>query len=76
MPAEEEREDWYRCPDCELRFTVTACNDQDIMDGNPFVLYCPRCGSEDIGGPIDYWSSPLLSAERKEEEEEDLEAKT
>lgn len=36
----------YECSDCDLRFQVVASNDAFISAGQPFVLYCPRCGEE------------------------------
>lgn len=36
------------CLECGLRFWVIANNDAEIMQGEPFVLYCPRCGFDDL----------------------------
>lgn len=38
----------FVCDECDLHFHVIADNDHQIMQGEPFVLYCPRCGSDDI----------------------------
>lgn len=48
----DQDEQWWHCTDCDLRFTVTANNDAEIMNGEPFVVYCPRCGSPEIEGMI------------------------
>lgn len=44
----DEDEDWFECVDCDLVFTVTANNDAEIMAGQPFVCFCPRCGCAEI----------------------------
>lgn len=33
------------CPDCLLEFSATAISESEIRAGEPFVFYCPRCGS-------------------------------
>ena len=40
--------DEVECLECGLVFSVVATVDAEILDGEPFVLHCPRCGFDDL----------------------------